>query len=203
MKGCSIPIFSFAIPCSLSEAYVALTSGVGLLPSTTSSTTSMGRFRAVFGARSEVCVFLWDSMFPTIPTGAHKKHLLWALYFKKYYSTEHAHDLNFKYSEKTFRKWVWNVIQALSLIQTECFSFTFLISVIFQKHYYLIFLNAYSEGLSGLIYLYRRHRLPYSGAATIFYIVVFSEVSWGQMALRGRYQSLKRQHTLDEYAPSV
>lgn len=99
------------------------------------------------------------------------------LFFNNY-STDHEYALIFKFSEKILRKWARSKVQAL-LIKTVCnfhfqFSYFSSISTILQ-----FFLESLLGGafLGSYIYIYIYISLdgilPYSGAVTILYILVF------------------------------
>lgn len=79
------------------------------------------KFRACFGAPSGVVADMWNRIEPTIDeSGAHPKHLLWALVFLKVYSTEEIHCSIVGWpSTRTFRKWSWYFVKKISDLEEE------------------------------------------------------------------------------------
>ena len=80
------------------------------------STASL-RFKSSFGISVEVCIILWNMLLPHFkeePRPPAQKHLLWALYFLKSYSTESLAAGVFGTSEKTFRKHTHSMIMRIS-----------------------------------------------------------------------------------------
>jgi len=71
-----------------------------------------------FGAEPEVVVNLWMRIDPkmTMPKGAKAKHIMWTLYVLKLYNAQEVNIQNIDRNpvEKTFRKWVWLFIEAIS-----------------------------------------------------------------------------------------
>jgi hypothetical protein len=71
-----------------------------------------------FGAESEVVADLWMRINPkkTMPRGAKAKHIMWTLYVLKLYNVEEVNIQNIDGNpvEKTFCKWVWLFIGAIS-----------------------------------------------------------------------------------------
>jgi hypothetical protein len=81
-------------------------------------------FRSHFGCSSDVCSVLWQMMAVNRPNGMRPTHLLWALLFLKTYSTEDVLAERVGTTRKTYRKWVWTVvelIQALKPRVVSCF----------------------------------------------------------------------------------
>ena len=76
------------------------------------------RFRALFGATPSVCASAWGSMHASLPRAANASHFLWGLLFLKTYSSEHVSSAIAGVDEKTFRKWCWIIVSALSSLQT-------------------------------------------------------------------------------------
>jgi len=58
----------------------------------------------------------------------HPNHLLWGLMFLKVYGTEPIHASIVGANEKTFRKWQWLIITALSNIKAVCYFFLLLLN---------------------------------------------------------------------------
>ena len=81
------------------------------------------RFRSFFGTTPGICAHLWEMLTPevTLPNGARKCHLLWALLFLKQYNTDHVNSsiVGTAVDEKTFRKWCWLFIEQISYLSTE------------------------------------------------------------------------------------
>jgi hypothetical protein len=83
-----------------------------LLAKTTTNTKSKRSFKAKFGTSPEVCSELWERLQPHQPKGALPKHLLRALMFLKLYSSEDVLSDMVGTMRKTFRRWVWLMVQA-------------------------------------------------------------------------------------------
>ena len=84
-------------------------------------TYSLRVFRENFGIDPALCSLVWyiltedEDYATTFPTGAHPKHLLWALLMLKVYSTESSLCAIAKVkSPKTFRKWAWVFVVAMA-----------------------------------------------------------------------------------------
>jgi hypothetical protein len=72
---------------------------------------------ACFGAKPNVMAHLWTLIDPerTMPTGVKTEHIIWAFYFLKLYNQEEVNTRNVGGpDEKTFRKWVWLFVEAIS-----------------------------------------------------------------------------------------
>jgi len=77
-----------------------------------------GQFATIFGCSGVIAASLWRKMDreELLPEGARPHHLLWALAFLKVYGTENTMCYLFKTSRKTWREWVWPMIDALFYI---------------------------------------------------------------------------------------
>ena len=74
------------------------------------------RFAALFGVTPAVCSSAWDLMRGSLPRSAKACHLLWTLLFLKAYAVEHVNAAIANVDEKTFRKWCWEIVGALSYL---------------------------------------------------------------------------------------
>ena len=98
---------------------------------TTSSTIEARReaeFRSAFGVSSAVCSHTWEYLSSSHEkvkgqTKAKPTHQLWALMFLKTYDTEIFLCSLLSTSERTFRKWVWIMIEAISNLYDDLVSF--------------------------------------------------------------------------------
>jgi hypothetical protein len=88
-----------------------------LLAKTITNTKSKRSFKARFGTSPEVCSEVWERLQPHRPKGALPKHLLRALMFLKLYSSEDVLSDMVGTTRKTFRKWVWLMVKAISKIK--------------------------------------------------------------------------------------
>ena len=87
--------------------------------------TDLTRFRSMFGTSPEMCARLWRMLdpFASMPKGVHQRHLLWALMFLKLYCAESVlctlagGETGRAVDEKTFRKWCWLFVEAISETQ--------------------------------------------------------------------------------------
>jgi hypothetical protein len=77
-----------------------------------------GRYRAHFGVDPWLVSYLWHLIMTyapqPFPPGLKSKHLLWGLLFLKLYNSEPVNCLVADCDEKTFRKWVWIILEALA-----------------------------------------------------------------------------------------
>ena len=72
------------------------------------------QFISFFGVSSNVCEKLWTLLLPKAPEELLPIHLLYGLLMLKTYATESVCCSIAGVSEKTFRKWAWITIEALS-----------------------------------------------------------------------------------------
>ena len=89
------------------------------------STTTHRRFWSAFGLTANLCKCLWNLIGEiadqTSLVQARPKHLLWALFFLKQYSSSEINSGISGSDEKTFRKWSWcfvKLISELNLVST-------------------------------------------------------------------------------------
>lgn len=79
------------------------------------------RFRSTFGTSSDVCSVLWNMLQPYTTmhqNGIVPHHLLWSLMFLKEYAHETVHcAMVGGVDEKTFRKWSWLFVDAISFLE--------------------------------------------------------------------------------------
>ena len=84
---------------------------------TVSSVVKERRFRSLFGVPPSVCVEIVYRLVELRiinKKGAHAVHLLWTLFFMKRYNTYETNAASFNCDEKTYRKWVWVVIEGIA-----------------------------------------------------------------------------------------
>ena len=76
------------------------------------------RFRGWYGIDPAVVVILWNMLETNCTCRKIKSdkiiHLMWALHFLEKYGAEHQHLALFNVDEKTYRKWIWLYIGAIS-----------------------------------------------------------------------------------------
>ena len=81
-------------------------------------TTEHRRWMSCFGAEPSVVAELWTRINPEkmMPRGVKAEHIMWALYFLKVYNVEEVNTQNVDGNpvEKTFQKWVWLFVEAIS-----------------------------------------------------------------------------------------
>lgn len=82
--------------------------------STGSYLIGMRRYKSMFGVSPSICFKIWKLL--EIPPSIKPIHLLWTLNFLKQYNTEHTSKAIFKINEKTYRKYVWIIVEALAEI---------------------------------------------------------------------------------------
>lgn len=79
----------------------------------------MRRFRASFGTSPFICASIWNKLddASTLPMDARPKHLLWAMLFLKVYAAENVSAPMCGCDEKTWQKWVWSMLEAVSELE--------------------------------------------------------------------------------------
>ena len=82
------------------------------------------RFKATFGVSTTVCAKVWGLVDPknTMDNKPSPSHLLMALMFLKLYCSENVHSTIAGVDEKTFRKWAWLFVEAISYLEPEVVS---------------------------------------------------------------------------------
>ena len=82
------------------------------------------RFKATFGTTPTVCCIIWDLLITTeyLPDNGRPFHLLWALMFLNLYCAESVHAALADCDEKTFRKWSWLFVDAISYLEDQTVS---------------------------------------------------------------------------------
>lgn len=109
------------------------------------------KFRSLFGMSCKVVTKTWNSLQlqNLLPAKADPKHLLWMCAFLKSYDSENVYATRFKVDEKTFRKWVWIMLEAVSKLEVvsrkkwlflKMFYFWILLCIIFRCLHGLNFL---------------------------------------------------------------
>ena len=104
-----------------------------------SNATQHRRFLSFYGASSRVCHQLWHLLlkakiiaeFPALM----QEHLLWALFFLKVYGTENVQASIVGADEKTYRKWIWIVIEWMSNLDV--------VSYFSKKNHFLLFASCF------------------------------------------------------------
>lgn len=92
-----------------------------------SSKVEARQFKAHFGCLPERCAQLWNLIQTTqvaaavVPKGR-PKHLLWALLWLKMCNTDEACSGMCRCDEKTFRKWYWKFVIAISKLKQRIVS---------------------------------------------------------------------------------
>jgi hypothetical protein len=83
----------------------------------TARATRQRRFKKVFGVNALICAKVWDAVLPHLPCSASPVHLLWTLYFLRQYGLEEVNAAFAKSDEKTYRKWCWEIINAIAQLE--------------------------------------------------------------------------------------
>lgn len=89
--------------------------------------TERRRFHATFGTGPEMCTLIWGLLraHDLLPSGGLPSHLLWGLMFLKLYCSESVHcAMAGGVDEKTFRKWAWIFVDAISYLEEHIVSIT-------------------------------------------------------------------------------
>jgi hypothetical protein len=89
--------------------------------------TNIRRFRATFGQSPLICSMVWDKLEEAgarqrMPRGSRAIHLLWAMMFFKLYCAEEVNSSLAGCDEKTFRKWCWIFVFAISDLEGDVVS---------------------------------------------------------------------------------
>jgi hypothetical protein len=81
-------------------------------------------FKSAYGSSPEVCSHTWEYLnhYNVIPEKAVPKHLLWAMIFIKSYASEGFLSALVGTTEKTYRKWIWLMLQSISHIYSKVVS---------------------------------------------------------------------------------
>jgi hypothetical protein len=75
------------------------------------------RFKSFFGVSPVVCSICWEQLIDKMPIGSKPIHLLWTLLFLKRYNSEEVNRTLTGVNEKTFRKWIWLMIELLAKLE--------------------------------------------------------------------------------------
>ena len=80
--------------------------------------------RAHIGVSFAVCADLWKKVQDngTMPEKAEPKHLIWALIKLRMNNSSKQDSVMFKADEKTVRKWVWMMLEAIVSIKSSVVS---------------------------------------------------------------------------------
>lgn len=102
--------------CQSQIVIVAIEMGVKIYKS---KTLFIRKFRSHFGLSVKVVTKTWNTLQlqNLLPNKANPKHLLWMCAFLKSYSSENNYAARYKVDEKTFRKWVWIMLSAVSKLE--------------------------------------------------------------------------------------
>ena len=94
---------------------------MGRSSSTPGSMTEDCRFHAIFGCGLPIALVLSGMVLtePVVVSGATVVHMLWALMFLKVYSNKTTMSTMAGVDEKTFRKWAWVLIEAISDLESS------------------------------------------------------------------------------------
>jgi hypothetical protein len=100
------------------------------IPTESSINQQNRAFRESFGIHWSHCSIVWD-LISTDLRQQHgkyvkKEHLLWCLLFFKRYSKNQTDSRTAGTTEKTFRKWVWHVVDAIVDCESEVVSNLFI-----------------------------------------------------------------------------
>ena len=79
-----------------------------------SRTVRQRRFKALFGITPPTCASAWAIISRSVPRGTKPVHLMWTALFLKVYAAEYINSALTGVDCKTFRKWMWSVLQVLS-----------------------------------------------------------------------------------------
>lgn len=94
-------------------------------PGQVSSLATAIRFKRFFGISHEVCAHVWLHLLAhELLSPSHKPvHMLWACMFLRNYDTFLVMSIFLRKDEKTVRKYVWPMVDAIGALATELVSF--------------------------------------------------------------------------------
>lgn len=101
--------------------------------------TQARNFRAIFGVSPKACSIIWNFIKYSVPCSCLPHYLLWALIFMKGYHTEQFNAALVRTDPKTFRKWVWIILKAISNLNLVRVIFYFIYRTIFQIIFLILF----------------------------------------------------------------
>ena len=83
--------------------------------------TEDARFRATFGVGAYICAVPWHLLDPyeNMPQGVKPQHLLFALLFLKLYLNERTNADICGVDKKTYQKWTWIFVDAISWLEAD------------------------------------------------------------------------------------
>ena len=76
--------------------------------------TRCRRFKGIYGVPSILVPKIWNDITNSLPLAKSPKHLLWTLHFLAKYCIEHVNVAIFNCDEKTYRKWTFLCVKAIS-----------------------------------------------------------------------------------------
>jgi hypothetical protein len=75
-------------------------------------------YKSIYGVSVAMATLIWNTLVEQelLPDKAQYKHMFWSLSFIKVYSFESVFVELFNTSDKTFRKWVWEFLKRISVL---------------------------------------------------------------------------------------
>lgn len=99
------------------EAFLKLSRRITNHYSSNSDGVGRRRFLSIFGVTPSDCTLIWNHIEKNVPDGASPTHLFWALFFLKNYCVEEINRVVLGADEKTLRKWIWIMVDAIARIK--------------------------------------------------------------------------------------
>ena len=96
------------------EIFLFVASGMTGRASGLHSMPEKRRFTSLFGTSPNICAYVWGGLGNMLPIGGEPQHLLWGLLLIKVYATEQVLSIIAGVDRKTYRKWAWKFISAVS-----------------------------------------------------------------------------------------
>ena len=84
--------------------------------------TNVKTFVSFYGCSPEIVTDLGLRLESKKPKGDHNKHLLWALFWLKSYTSFAVVSATFRVAEKTANKWIWLMVRAISTLVDDVVS---------------------------------------------------------------------------------
>ena len=72
------------------------------------------RFLSLFGVTPEFCSVIWVRINPCLASKESPKYLRWSLFFLKCYCSEKLSSSILNANDRTARKWIWRIDEAIS-----------------------------------------------------------------------------------------
>lgn len=117
LMSTKLELFSFKMD---SLSFMSLFSSFVGQSFTLNNQEHLSSFKSFFGVTPIVCSIIWTHLLKSQKLQLKPIHLLWSLLFLKQYNTETVNSIICRCDKKTFRKWVWLVLNELRYLNKVC-----------------------------------------------------------------------------------